>query len=896
MRVELKLTRGRDAERLTSDAWFIPGADAGAWIAEILRWRVPQMELRVLVVATGDSKQPIGAVITGVPDSIRASVAQPYVRRAGRLLVPYGAVVSPFVSEPELTDLLQSDVIDVSVWHPVAGLIGFEASDMLTLADLLSVPDGSQRVWRSGDPGVRLNDHLRSVVPTQSLTLTAVMQQAAGDIGSESSLEDAPRSPDESSAAGLRDAVRPMITPFAHMVRWVTNAVPGTSDHRTWLDGLADWASRILDGGASQSHRDNELKRLLTMLRNNPDQGLRYAIPFGGEATRGLAAPSNQLGRRTVDFGANVGGGAADYWDMSWEMRQQLRQRYTELARREQKLGRHRRAAYIYAELLDDWPSAASVLESGQHHQEAAVVYRDRLSNERKAASCFEKAGQFDQAIELYEELEDWEAIAVIHALLNEPDQAREAWMKAIDGCRHRQEFQKAAKLCEQELDDPDAAADCLRAGWNSSNVPGECLKALFDLLGRAERTSEATKQIEYLLQQERGWHGRQAMAAGTLSSVAIGFPAETVRSQAADATRRIVARNLLAGNPPAGFNRALRALQPDDRLLIRDCDRFTRTKPTPKIAKRPDRVELIGHVSLRSAVSWSKSAYGGRCLYFAGYANDGILLARWNPSSEEGQPDYLQWYNPSGFEAPLLLAAANGHRRVFMHLVSTEVRKDFSRKASVFGKIVSSPPARTLAMAMNGQGTLCYLAPGEARYELRWTGSHDYSVAAFDVEEVLEPMRRSAGCDPLLATPGPGRAYLVYHRSCWIYSGRGSKDTMVDLPVPAATISPATSVDDRVAIGLYEGGLVVGPDSQTFAFGHGLVAPETCFTPQNDLIVADANGIIEVYRFERKGPDLVTTLHPRTERAIGVHSTPDGQFCVCYADGTVDVYRLNRG
>ena len=83
---------------------------------------------------------------------------------------------------------------------------------------------------------------------------------------------------------------------------------------------------------------------------------------------------------RTVDFGRGRSGtGLADYWDVQGEYRRKLTQQYRTLANREISLSRHRRAAYIFAELLGDWNAAANTLADGSHYREAAIIYRERL-------------------------------------------------------------------------------------------------------------------------------------------------------------------------------------------------------------------------------------------------------------------------------------------------------------------------------------------------------------------------------------------------------------------------------------------------------------------------------------------------------------------------------------
>ena len=84
----------------------------------------------------------------------------------------------------------------------------------------------------------------------------------------------------------------------------------------------------------------------------------------------------------------------------------QLRAKYMELAGREMRLGRYRRAAYIYAHLLGDLTNAAAALIAGKHWREAAVLYRDRLKRPEMAAKCLEQGGLWAEAIEFYEQLE----------------------------------------------------------------------------------------------------------------------------------------------------------------------------------------------------------------------------------------------------------------------------------------------------------------------------------------------------------------------------------------------------------------------------------------------------------------------------------------------------------
>src|SRR6202000_772153 len=143
--------------------------------------------------------------------------------------------------------------------------------------------------------------------------------------------------------------------------------------------------------------------RLLHLLDTDPEAGLRHAIPMNDFAHRGVAPPGGRLGTHSLDFDPRkLGGGPAGFWNVPQNLREVLRRRYREMADREMQLGRHRRAAYIYAELLGDLVSAANALKQGRLFREAALLYEDHLRNPLEAARCLAAGGLLAGAIERY--------------------------------------------------------------------------------------------------------------------------------------------------------------------------------------------------------------------------------------------------------------------------------------------------------------------------------------------------------------------------------------------------------------------------------------------------------------------------------------------------------------
>ncbi len=151
---------------------------------------------------------------------------------------------------------------------------------------------------------------------------------------------------------------------------------------RTWVNDFEDWANRQLRRLNEQGERirNREIHRLLHLFDTDPEAALRHAIPMNAFPHRGLAPPGTGLGSRLPNFDlSRLGGRAADFWNVPPNVQNLLRLRYREMADREMQLGRHRRAAYIYAELLGDLVSAANALKQGKHFREAALLYEEHL-------------------------------------------------------------------------------------------------------------------------------------------------------------------------------------------------------------------------------------------------------------------------------------------------------------------------------------------------------------------------------------------------------------------------------------------------------------------------------------------------------------------------------------
>lgn len=576
-------------------AWFIAGASAELWLVELAGWQSPLHSARLFAVPTSRSdRRPCGVFVLGAaPAPERAGPRTiGYARIAERLYLPLHARCEPDVTDAELGELL--DVSDPRLWHPQAGLHVLAAENSFSVADLISPIAAVQDLWQAAQTGTALNSRLLSLEPTAPPTADEVMNSGRGDIATRPpKLDDLPESPGEPQTGTLGAAQRAVERALARTVRGLTGLAPTGAAKPTWVDALQSWAaSRLRDiSRQDEEARNRELMRLMNLLKNDPDEGLRFALPFGGEAHRGVGAPSNRLSSRDVNYrpGGVGSGGPADHWDVSAEMRRRLMQQYRELAAREIALGRHRRAAYIFAQLLNDLQSAATTLADGGHYRDAAVLYEEKLKRPELAAECLHRGGLRLEAIAIYQRLAKHEVVGDLYAELEQPDDAASAWRRAVDVHRQAGDILGEAKLLEGKLRAPEEAFHALADAWPASQQAQSCLAEAFQTANRIRRHELAARLVDQAAERT---HARNAaVLAEILSDQADQYPDLTVRLRATERTQIVVSQRLGSNADDREATRlvaALRKLTPQDRLLERDGHRYLQRRRANPTAASP--------------------------------------------------------------------------------------------------------------------------------------------------------------------------------------------------------------------------------------------------------------------------------------------------------------------
>lgn len=896
-------------------AWFLPGDSAARWLEELVRSGLAGMDSRLFIVPRSmDDPMPAGLlVVPSRADSISDPPAGMACRLiGGSLFVPADAALHPHLAELELRRLA---VAAVSFYHPVFGLSGFEKESALHVNDLLETPIETSANWNMARPGAPTLPELTAVVLIQPPSLADIFGGAQDEIGSEP-LADLPPAPDEPADNTLGKSGRSLRRIFAKGLSELMRRIPHTARQRTWVNNLEDWANNQLRGiGAELDKlRNKELHRLLHLLDTDPEAGLRQAIPLSGFAHRGTAPPSARLGLRSINFDpTRMGGRPADFWNVSLNLQETLRRRYREMADREMQLGRHRRAAYIYAELLGDLVSAANAFKQGRLFREAAFLYEEHLRNLLEAARCLAEGGLLAEAIERYVKLERWLDVADLQERAGNQAAADEAIRRVVYEHLAKNDILGAAKLVEERLRQPDEALRMLLDAWPASPQAVNCLGAAFQLLARLAR-HEVTLERLAQLKRETVPGSLTLPLLAALGATARDYPHERVRHTAADISRVLISRRLQwPGFPIEDAGHLLQhlvRLAPQDRLLSRDANRYlierrnaelrkTRSLPPPLPGNKPvevrrfDLPRQIEWVELRQELHW----------FFAlGLTRKRLTLLRgvW-----EGEYQSLSWDCPAETVRNGFVFEPTAERGKAVALACSDgtplTQKLFPASDLFFNRecIAGTPswlPTQGYPFAI-GEDTVwsVHLAAGRAILSCHDKMGGQLQRTLDITDDLLKNAARTDATRLCLAAVGNMVAIALGNRLVWT-TGEGCVNG-VELPAQAVrVVGTIPNARNGVAVMLDHGAVMYWAGSDNcIELDRDVTLPLGTFIPGGPLVLASGPKLL-VLDVDARGVHRSTQMELSGQRIIGVSATSNqGEFAVLNDCGVMIVYRNNR-
>lgn len=676
--IEFPLLLQRDPDHGSESlaAVYLPGGDAGQWIGESTSWQgVDQASLRFLPLPVSPDDPSIGGVIVysaaPMPDWKSRFRGTPLKESAGKLLLPFGTRLRYPVSAAEMQSLVSDDFLALL---PGGREYAFNKEEGYTLADLIAPFEVSTTTWNlARAPEFTLPD-LREIGISHLPDIDELMDAGRDDIGG-SHPDGLPRTPEEKP---IRDGLRNLTSlpgkAFYKAIQKLSGsgaeageksgagksggAGAGNPASLSWASKLNSWAAGNLEDLLGKQNQ--ELDRLLALMKADPDKGLGFALPLGQSGGgRGVSNPGTQLPRRNVSF--NLGslfgsGGAIAPWMADGDRYHRLQQAYREAANRELTLRRFRRAAYIFGHLLSDFQAAANALEQGGFHREAAVIYEKKLDLPDKAAEAFRKGGLFDDALRLYRKQKKHEECGKLLREIGREEEAVEAFDLAIDFHTQRDEPVEAARISRSALANEERALTIYRNAWPNSKAAAECLDLEFRLLAQQQEHTAAHERIEDL-QATSVSTSQVSLLTKQFLSLSRDYPNREVATHAADATRRYAGNQAIQRNLfyPA-VSQFISGLDPNDRILSRDADRFAAKKlqlPPPTLASpafQGGEDVTVSLVEQRGHFPEGSSPIAGfgfdHGLFLAKISRAGDLVLSYNPS--EGLVSSETWSRKS--------------------------------------------------------------------------------------------------------------------------------------------------------------------------------------------------------------------------------------------------------
>ena len=233
-----------------------------------------------------------------------------------------------------------------------------------------------------------------------------------------------------------------------------------------------------------QKRNQNEVDKLLDMLKNNPDEALKYAIPLdetGG--SRGINDGQLDLSKRWGDFSlfgnvfnSNNRGGGVDLGDSFHKLQAQ----YNATAEALIKKKEYEKAAFVYLKLLKNYPLAAQTLEDGGFYQEASTIYLKHCNNKQKAAECYEKGKMTTNAIEIYKELNQTEKVGDLYLSIGRRADANVYFEKTVKIYKEKNQYVLASLVYKNKVNDARAGQSLLLSGWRENRDAFNCLNNYF--------------------------------------------------------------------------------------------------------------------------------------------------------------------------------------------------------------------------------------------------------------------------------------------------------------------------------------------------------------------------------------------------------------------------------
>jgi tetratricopeptide (TPR) repeat protein len=499
---------------------FLPGKE-GTVAALLLPSHQAEELLRTMESIGEDSLPAVFLTAAGFLLKLRSgqNVSLPGTLRLQALcddfFLPVHAELIPYLHEDEARALVKNQGL---VFLPDGRVLGFDTGRALSIAALLEPAPVVRNQWTPLPSPANLADELREIIliqPEQSPE--EVLEPGGQGIG----VEDPP----ESSGLPARTLGKAYLT-LGKGLGWL--------GHTLAIDTFAKMGAGLVKKAVdlapklTESLMDRQEAALRALLREfkkgNIERALRRALPINKNLGRG-ARPSGsaRLPWHTARYSLrnllSRFAGPAGLWLTSPNVVQDLIMEYQRLARLAASQGDYRRAAYIYAKLLDDFRSAANALLEGRLYKDAATIFLVKLADPLAAARAYAAGGLFDEALKLYWKHGQHEMAGDLLRQMGDLDRAQVEYRRAAEKMvAQGRGYDEAGEMLLTRARCPELALDYFKTGWQKRPYHGcvTCAVRLAELYAQ----EESPGKIEWLLAEAEPYFREQ----GSDSEAALFF------------------------------------------------------------------------------------------------------------------------------------------------------------------------------------------------------------------------------------------------------------------------------------------------------------------------------------------------------------------------------------
>lgn len=528
---------------------LIHGASPADWLGEILRMGLSLEHIAVYPLPGMAPNSIQGCLIAWIPGKNLPDFGRntPCLLAYELVFLPEKTDLFPGVSAEELRMLLLGKK---HLFHPELGMV--ELPEPLRWEELIDLPGEIPVFVRRPEPPVFIPRQVKAfqIMPSP---IHEVLMQLGIDPFSETS------SPKDRSLEAFDEKKLALLQAMYSSNPSLSNLDPA------WIQKMQDYFKDLLQRNKKQ------IDHLLEILRSDPEEGLKYAIPIENESFGFESVPSEfKLFRRWFNFSLvnspSLRGGRSGFFPVDSKDLNQLRQQYREIAKDRMQKKDFEKALFIYLKLLKDYHAAARALEKAEHWQEAAAIYLHYLKNREKAAECYEKANMTREAIDLYKELKQYERAGDLFLSIGKQKEAGELYETALSHCKKLGWHLQAASILKNKLDRLEDAQNRLLQGWKEAQDPLDCLMAYFANIDDDKAFLQHMRDLYAGHVDEHNW-----------PSFLRALPYELAKRPDLGDDIRDVAHEIIAEKCSAApwVLHELLHLQPGDPLMVRDFMRY---------------------------------------------------------------------------------------------------------------------------------------------------------------------------------------------------------------------------------------------------------------------------------------------------------------------------------